>query len=126
MSHVYERAAELAGEPLQGDGECVALVKVHTKVGATSGWRPEKTVKGDSTIRPGTVIATFENERYPNKSYGNHAAFYLSQDSKGIYVIEQWRSLSKIRKRHIRFQGKDRNGRYIDPSNNADAFSVVR
>ena len=85
MSHVYARAAELDGEPLQGDGECVALVKTHTKVGATSGWRPEKTIKGDSTIRPGTVIATFENERYPNRSYGNHAAFYLGQDSKGIY-----------------------------------------
>lgn len=126
MSHVYARAAELDGEPLQGDGECVALVKTHTKVGATSGWRPEKTIKGDSTIRPGTVIATFENERYPNRSYGNHAAFYLGQDSKGIYVVEQWRSLRKVKKRHIPFRGKDRNGRYIDPSNNADAFSVVR
>nr|WP_264162135.1 BPSL0067 family protein [Burkholderia metallica] len=50
----------------------------------------------------------------------------MGQDSTGIYVVEQWRSLSKVRKRHIRFQGKDRNSRYIDPSNNADAFSVVR
>ncbi|WP_244122261.1 BPSL0067 family protein [Burkholderia latens] len=106
MSYVYERAAELAGEPLEGDGACVALVKAYTNVGATSGWRPEKTVKGDSTIRPGTVIATFENERYPNRSYGNRAAFYLSQDSKGIYVVEQWRSLTKVQKRHIRFQAR--------------------
>ncbi|WP_143286792.1 BPSL0067 family protein [Burkholderia ubonensis] len=34
--------------------------------------------------------------------------------------------MSKIQKRHIRSKGKDRNGRHIDPSNNADAFSVVR
>ncbi|MFH5252910.1 BPSL0067 family protein [Burkholderia semiarida] len=24
------------------------------------------------------------------------------------------------------FKGKDKNGRYIDPSNNADAFSVMK
>ncbi|OJA42763.1 BPSL0067 family protein [Burkholderia ubonensis] len=126
MAHVYEDAAKLPGDPLQGDGECVALVKAHTRVGPTSAWRPEKTVKGNLSISSGTVIATFENERYPNKSHGNHAAFYLGQDSTGIYVAEQWRSLSKIQRRHIRFKGKDRNGRYIDPSNNADAFSVVR
>nr|WP_249185763.1 BPSL0067 family protein [Burkholderia ambifaria] len=34
--------------------------------------------------------------------------------------------MRKVKKRHIPFRGKDRNGRYIDPSNNADAFSVVR
>nr|WP_249173612.1 BPSL0067 family protein [Burkholderia dolosa] len=111
---------------MQGDGECVALVKAYTAVGQTSTWRPEKAVKGNLSIRPGTVIATFENERYPNRARGNHAAFYLGQDSTGIYVAEQWRTLSKIQKRHIGFKGKDRNGRYIDPSNNADAFSVVR
>ncbi|WP_425127516.1 BPSL0067 family protein [Burkholderia anthina] len=31
-----------------------------------------------------------------------------------------------IQRRCIPFKGKDKNGRYIDPSNNADAFSVVK
>ncbi|PHP89329.1 hypothetical protein CFB52_003585 [Burkholderia sp. AU18528] len=31
-----------------------------------------------------------------------------------------------IKRRCIPFKGKDKNGRYIDPSNNADAFSVVK
>ncbi|WP_175978470.1 hypothetical protein [Burkholderia sp. BCC1047] len=64
MAHVYEKAAELVGQKLAGDGECVALVKIYTSVGPTAIWRPEKS--------------------------------------------------------------KDKNGRYIDPSNNADAFSVVK
>ncbi|WP_261317830.1 BPSL0067 family protein [Burkholderia cepacia] len=81
---------------------------------------------GDRSIRVGTVIATFENDRYPSRSHGNHAAFYLSQDVRGIYVVEQWRSLKAIQRRCIPFKGKDKNGRYIDPSNNADAFSVVK
>ncbi|MDF3092668.1 MULTISPECIES: BPSL0067 family protein [Burkholderia cepacia complex] len=31
-----------------------------------------------------------------------------------------------IKRRCIAFKGKDQTGRYIDPSNNADAFSVVK
>ncbi|WP_244129974.1 BPSL0067 family protein [Burkholderia sp. BCC0097] len=45
---------------------------------------------------------------------------------RGIHVVEQWRSLKAIQRRCIPFKGKDKNGRYIDPSNNADAFSVVK
>ncbi|WP_260429998.1 BPSL0067 family protein [Burkholderia cenocepacia] len=81
---------------------------------------------GDRSIRVGTVIATFENDRYPSRSHGNHAAFYLGQDVRGIHVVEQWRSLKAIQRRCIPFKGKDKNGRYIDPGNNADAFSVVK
>lgn len=42
MAHVYEKAAELVGQKLAGDGECVALVKIYTSVGPTAAWRPEK------------------------------------------------------------------------------------
>ncbi|MCR4465092.1 BPSL0067 family protein [Burkholderia sp. SCN-KJ] len=126
MAHVYEKAADLVGQKLAGDGECVALVKIYTSVGPTAIWRPEKKIGGDGSIRAGTVIATFENDRYPSRSHGNHAAFYLGQDVRGIHVVEQWRSLKAIQRRCIPFKGKDKNGRYIDPSNNADAFSVVK
>ncbi|MEK6353155.1 MAG: BPSL0067 family protein [Burkholderia cenocepacia] len=87
---------------------------------------PGKKARGDLSIRVGTVIATFENGRYPSRSHGNHAAFYLGQDACGIHVVEQWRSLAVIQRRCIPFKGTDKNGRYIDPSNNADAFSVVK
>ncbi|UEP48826.1 BPSL0067 family protein [Burkholderia ambifaria] len=90
-----------------------------------SGARKKK-ARGDRSIRVGTVIATFENDRYPSRSHGNHAAFYLGQDARGIHVVEQWRSLQVIQRRCIPFKGTDKNGRYIDPSNNADAFSVVK
>jgi hypothetical protein len=126
VAHVYEKAAELVDLKLAGNGECVALVQAYTRVGVTATWRPEKTVKGDTTIRSGTVIATFENGRYANRAHDNHAAFYLGQDASGVYVVEQWRKLATIQKRRIPYKGKDRHGRYIDPSNNADAFSVVK
>nr|WP_232437685.1 BPSL0067 family protein [Burkholderia ubonensis] len=42
MAHVYEKATELVGQKLAGDGECVALVKIYTSVGPTTVWRPEK------------------------------------------------------------------------------------
>ncbi|MEK2600723.1 BPSL0067 family protein [Burkholderia arboris] len=99
---------------------------MYASVGPTAIWRPEKKARGDQSLRVGTVIATFENDRYPSRPHGNHAAFYLGQDVRGIHVVEQWRSLKAIQRRGIPFKGKDKNGRYIDPSNNADAFSVVK
>lgn len=126
MAHVHEKATELVGQKLARDGECVALVKIYASVGPTAISRPEKKARGDQSLRVGTVIATFENDRYPSRPHGNHAAFYLGQDVRGIHVVEQWRSLKAIQRRGIPFKGKDKNGRYIDPSNNADAFSVVK
>lgn len=67
MAHVYEKAAELVGPKLAGDGEGVALVTIYTSVGPTAIWRPKK-AGGDRSIRVGTVIATFENDRYPSRS----------------------------------------------------------
>jgi hypothetical protein len=40
----------------------------------------------------------------------------------------QWKDMAtkpKISKRFIRTKGKNKSGQYIDPSNNADAFSVI-
>ena len=79
-------------------------------------------------LSPGTAIATFENGRYPNRPHGNHAAFYLRQVAKGIYVVDQWRNMENkptISRRFIRAKGKNRTGQYIQPSDNADAFSVI-
>ncbi|MFA8392147.1 BPSL0067 family protein [Burkholderia ubonensis] len=45
---------------------------------------------------------------------------------EGPYQSGSNLGLATGKNRQSRFKGKDRNGRYIDPSNNADAFSVVR
>ena len=37
-------------------------------------------------IRPGTAIATFDE----NGRYNGHAAIYLGQDGNGVRVLDQW------------------------------------
>lgn len=76
-------------------------------------------------LKKGTAIATFVNGKYPNHGTGNHAAFYVGQDAAGIIVVDQWSASGTIRKRRLPFLGKDKNGNFITPSNNGDAFSVV-
>jgi hypothetical protein len=66
--------------------------------------------------------------KYPNKSSGNHAALYISQDASGIWVMDQWKdndSKPKVSRRLLTFKGVLKSGAYRDPSNNGDAFSVI-
>lgn len=82
----------------------------------------------ENRLKPGTAIATFENGRYPNRAHGNHVAFYLGQAPNGIYVMDQWNDpgrKARISRRYIRAKGKNKSGKYIKPSDNADAFSVI-
>ena len=82
----------------------------------------------NASIAKGTAIATFVNGRYPNLPHGNHAALYISQDAGGIWVMDQWKgdpNKPKVSKRYLRTKGKWKNGTFVDPSNNADAFSVI-
>ncbi|KQO26855.1 hypothetical protein ASF11_04070 [Acidovorax sp. Leaf76] len=125
MPYVYEDPESLAGGKLVGTHQCVALVKHYARAPATSLWREGATVKGNLLLTKGTVIATFVNGKYPNKPTGNHAAFYVSQDASGITVVDQWTGSGKIRKRVLPFLGKDKTGKFVDPSGNGDAFSVV-
>jgi hypothetical protein len=42
--------------------------------------------------------------------------------------MDQWQgdpNKPKVSKRYIRSKGKKEDGTYIDPSNNADAFSII-
>lgn len=99
-----------------GSGHCVALVQRCSDVPLTRYWRPGPYVKG-LNLKPGTIIATFRNGRYPNRS-GWHAAVYISQNAKGIWVWDQWRGRS-VKKRLIRFNNPPR------ASNNGDLYKVV-
>lgn len=128
MAYVYSNAQSLDKEAKVGTFQCVALVQHYTNAPTTSAWREGERVMGNKGLTPGTAIATFENGRYQNRPHGNHAAFYLSQLSNGIYVVDQWTDMIKkptISKRFIRAKGKSKAGKYIEPSDNADAFSVI-
>jgi hypothetical protein len=104
-----------------GNGHCVVFVQQCTKAPHTSLWKKGTNVRGNFSINKGTAIATFdENGKYSNKSTGNHAAIYISQDGTGIWVYDQWVSQGAVRKRLIRFKGGSGS-----PSNDGDAFSII-
>lgn len=128
MPYVYADARNLDKQPKVGDFACVALIRHYTNAPPAHTWREGDKVLGNKGLQPGTAIATFVNGRWPGKSKGNHAAFYLGQVSDGIYVIDQWDDAKKatISKRFIQIKGKDKDGNYIRPSDNADAFSVIK
>jgi hypothetical protein len=104
-----------------GNGQCVAFVKKACKAPAASSWNEGTRDKGNGHAIPkGTAIATFVNGKYPNRSTGNHAAVYLSQDGSGIWVMDQWTRQGCVTKRRIFFKGGV--GR---ASNDGDQFSVI-
>lgn len=75
-------------------------------------WRMGARVRGNSSIRPGTAIATF-----PGGLYSGHAAIYIGQNSAGIQVWDQWKG-QPVHTRTIRW-----GGRKI--SNDGDRFHVI-
>jgi len=125
MSYVYDNPESLKGQDRVGTHQCVALIKHYARAPAASLWREGAIVKGNMLLKKGTAIATFVGGKYPSQGTGNHAAFYVSQDASGITVVDQWTGSPTIMMRTLPFKGKDKAGKYIDPSNNADAFSVV-
>ncbi len=76
-----------------GSGQCVALVQATSPgIGPTRTWRCGSPVRGNTDLRPGTAIATFNGaDRYANATDGSsHAAIYLGQNERGIQVMDQW------------------------------------
>lgn len=75
-----------------GSGQCVALTQKAANMPRTAAWRRDVVVKGNTSISPGTIIATFDTDgRYGNHTDGrSHAAIYLGQDANGIQVLDQW------------------------------------
>jgi len=93
--------------------ECVSPVKALTGAPRTIFWKRGVQVKG-ATIETGTAIATFNKKG----KYEGHAAIYIKQDEKGIYVYDQW-SGRPLGERIILFKGKG----YV--SNDGDQFYVI-
>jgi hypothetical protein len=87
-----------------GNGSCVKFVQAAAAAPRTTEWRPGAWVRGNKTILPGTVIATFEDDGTYTPETGNHAAIYVSQDGTGIRVYDQWTG-QPVHQRVIRFEG---------------------
>lgn len=76
-----------------GSGQCVALLQAaDPNVGRTATWSQGDAVRGNTSLQPGTAIATFgPNGTYTNSMDGSsHAAIYLGQNAQGIQVLDQW------------------------------------
>ncbi len=84
--YVATNPQQWVGLPSVGAGECVDLVREAAHAPRTTDWVRGVQVQGDTNIRPGTAIATFDS----NGRYTGHAAIYLGQDERGIRVIDQW------------------------------------
>lgn len=108
-----------------GTGQCVAFVQIAAGTPWTHLWKQGTLVKNNYWLPRGSAIATFENGIYQNDTTGHsHAAIYLRQDAKGIYVLDQWKnpdnSTHPVSERLIRFKhgiGK--------PVNDADQYWVI-
>lgn len=129
MSYAYSGVDSLQGKHKVGSKQCVALIQHYTAVGTTTTWKAGAKVLGNMSISKGIAIATFVNEKYPNRPHGNHAAFYLGQDAMGIWVMDQWADDIKkptISRRYIRKRGGiNRDGSYPHGGDNAEAYSII-
>jgi hypothetical protein len=135
MAHIYPEVNSLEKHALIGDGNCVALVQKLTDVGHTSRWRPAERVMDAKNIAPGTVIATFEDGRYPNRHTGNHAALYLHSGPNSmktgkpayIVVMDQWIRKGRVSARSIYPKARSLSvGLIYDDSDNAEMFYDVK
>jgi hypothetical protein len=135
---IYHDAQSLVGKPLAGNGECVALVQKYLPgIGHTTTWKagPRVVELGNNDIGIGTVIGTMENGKWPGRPHNNHVGIFGGVDSRSLttgrmlsfVLVEQYRAngVTKIQARVIYSKGRSTNGRYLDPSNNAEAFFVI-
>jgi hypothetical protein len=106
-----------------GAGHCVDFVKAAAGVPRTSAWRKGAPVRGNPDIARGTAIATFEPDGTYTNETGDHAAIYLYQDGRGIWVYDQWQG-RPVGKRLIRFEGGT-GSRYGSKSNDGTRFAVI-
>jgi hypothetical protein len=131
MGYVYKNVDDLQDHELVGNAECVDLIKKLApglKGLSTSAWKEGATVVGSLAMEPGTAIATFESGRFPQRRHGQHAAFFVKREADAIWIMDQWRNdprKPRISMRRVPRKGKRKDGSFTDPSNNADAFSVI-
>jgi hypothetical protein len=117
MSQLICQSASNYKDRVIGDGHCVSLIKRCSGAPPTSLWRAGTQVLA-SNLQPGTVIATFIDNRYPNHT-GHHAAIYIRHDDNGIWVWDQWVG-KPVHRRLIRTRTDNASA-----GNTAQAYRVV-
>lgn len=141
MTYIYSGANRLIGKPVYGDGNCALMVQHYASLPLSSTWREGARVVEQENIWPGTAIATFENGRYPSHPHNNHVAFFLKFGERNadgtwysFWIVEQFKGFGRqpgsgrIIAREIKSKGKvasQYGDHWKDPSNNADAFSII-
>ena len=122
MAYIAAKPENYDGK-IAGTGHCVPFVQQASGAPQTIQWTRGKRVKGDFTIAKGTAIATFNAQgKYTNSLDGtSHAAIYISQDTIGVKVWDQWKG-QPVHQRTIRFQG---GAVGVKPVNDGDAFYVI-
>jgi hypothetical protein len=106
-----------------GAGHCVDFVKAAAGAPRTDAWQEGAEVHGNPHIARGTAVATFESDGSYTSESGNHAAIYLYQDDRGIWVYDQWQG-QPVHKRLIRFE--DGSGsKWGSKSNDGRRFAVI-
>ena len=127
MPYIYSEVDSLQEKPKVGSRQCVALLQYYAKLPSTSSWKEGKSVMEMGTIIKGMAIATYVGGKYQSLSTGNHAAYLISKDGNGIWIMDQWANSKKkmVSKRYIRCKGKPPSGAYREPSDNADAYSII-
>ena len=106
-----------------GAGHCVDFVQAAADVPPTFAWQEGATVQGNPHVARGTAIATFEADGSYTSESGNHAAIYLYQDDRGIWVFDQWQG-QPVHKRLIRFEGGS-GAKRGSKSNDGRRFAVI-
>lgn len=111
---------QLYANKIVGDGHCVSLIKQCANAPSTNLWRPgDYVLQHQNQLPLGSIIATFKNGRYPNRT-GYHAAIYISHDDSGIWVWDQWIG-KPVHRRLI----KNRHDR-ADAGNTAQEYRIVK
>jgi hypothetical protein len=120
--YIAARPAAFEGHVI-GAGHCVDFVQAAAGAPLSDAWREGAEVYGNPHIAPGTAIATFESDGSYTSESGNHAAIYLYQDERGLWVYDQWRG-QPVHKRLIRFEGGS-GSKWGSKSNDGTRFAVI-
>lgn len=123
MPYISKNPEKLLGLSV-GTGQCVAFVEKAAATPLTMYWKQGTKVKNNFLLKKGTAIATFQHGIYKNDINGlSHAAIYLRQTAKGIYVLDQWNHNGKrhhVSERLIKFKDHDSK-----PVNDGNAYYVI-
>ena len=114
---------KFGGKPV-GGGDALSLLKEATKVPAPASWTKGESVFG-ATLRAGTAIATFNKDGSYVEGKGSHAAIYITQNKKGIWVYDQYKN-SEGQQRPVATRFIQHRGGTASPSNDASSYAVIR